>query len=185
MTQPTTQAPRTLGRCLRLAIGDGRALLEAGGETYLFNASGWHNAFPKFGKCAVCAAGVVMARTLGANARCDATPAHFGPAWRESLRAIDALRRGAWDHAFVLMHGETWEERQGEFAVRMHNTLARSNARLEGRWREAQHFKGEGAYRAFLDLAEQHIAPALEQCEGEMLRTQALEVTRTPSVNGD
>lgn len=100
MKRKMKRLPEKLSACIRLGLKDLREVEEL--ETYYVGMGVWHE--PVSGclrddgkcsvKCAVCFAGAVMARSLGAPINKSKAPSSYGR-WNERrLDALDSLRNG-------------------------------------------------------------------------------------------
>ena len=160
----TPPAPRTIAEALGVAIDDGRTLLErnrTGTRRYRFESSLWHQKRRGPGDgCAVCAAGVIIARRLDTSDDEEAAPERFAPAWRAALRAIDRIRMHEWAEAFHLMHGAPRHRGAERFA-------ARAPAPADGEtWRDA------ATYTRWLDRAEHVLLPVIAVAEPDALEVR-------------
>ena len=160
----TPPAPRTIAEALGVAIDDGRTLLErnrTGTSRYRFESSLWHQKRRGPGDgCAVCAAGVIIARRLDTSDDEEAAPERFAPAWRAALRAIDRIRMHEWAEAFHLMHGAPRHRGAERFA-------ARAPAPADGEtWRDA------ATYTRWLDRAEHVLLPVIAVAEPDALEVR-------------
>ena len=98
--RPGIAAPTTVSGAVRLAIDDGRALLE-GEDRYVFHYSRWHEAHTP-DTCSVCAAGAVMARQFDIEGK-TMLAYDFDEAWNRVLWTIDAVREQNFALAFGAM----------------------------------------------------------------------------------
>ena len=109
----TTPPPQKLSDLLELAIADACEL-----ERYDYKPTWttWHRRNPGDGRCMVCLAGAVIARTLGCAAGTiidiaaeDSTDPRSttitDEPWRQALLALDSAREGHWNEAFKYLHG--------------------------------------------------------------------------------
>ena len=193
MTEQTRpDAPRTIAEALHIAVADGRALLADAEARYHFDAGTWHSARcdapEKFDNerwekraradavCAVCAAGAVIARSLGAGADTDIGPLAVPPRWRKALYAIDATRGFRWERAWGAMHGERRDtdiDPARRFAERVDAALHDSGPEAYERTWKAGVFEGDQAFSDYLDCVEAVVLPAIERSEGEGLGEHA------------
>lgn len=97
----TKQLPDKLSDLLDLAVTDSEECSRM--KSYRLNMELWHQ--PN-GKCSVCMAGSVMARTLGAGRRTYAEPRSFGDENAPKLLAINDLRNGYVANAYFRLHSE-------------------------------------------------------------------------------
>ena len=81
-----------LSRCLEMGLED-LAEIE-GDEAYRVSMGLWHTSVRDLRVCAVCQAGAVMAKTFKVDPRQTLYPAHFSPAVRARLFALEFLRIG-------------------------------------------------------------------------------------------
>jgi hypothetical protein len=92
--------PKKLSDCLAIAIADLTAV-EKQKSKYVVDMRSWHGpelddfGWETTGKCAVCFAGAVMARTLETTPDKDAIPGDFGRYNAQRFSALDALRTGS------------------------------------------------------------------------------------------
>ena len=156
-------APRTLAEALGVALADGRALAgqdRDGDARYTFNSGVWHDG-EGCATCMVCAAGAVMARTLGSPPQRTIYPESFAHAWTCALQAIDALRAEHWRTAFNHTHGER-HPGGARFAQAMHDD-ARTGGLDGGVFADRAH------YQAWLGYVEADMLPAITAHEAEAL----------------
>lgn len=87
-----TKLPKKLSALLRLAVEDAKKCEVD--DRYRFDMTSWHThlVWGSDSKCAVCMAGAVMAKSLGASILRDFNPEDFEDA--ESLHVIDRMRVG-------------------------------------------------------------------------------------------
>lgn len=90
----TKQLPDKLSELIYIALED-LEKIEAD-PRYIIDMGTWH--MPN-GKCAVCAAGAVMAKRLGADPTAHISPSRFDDDTEAKLDAIDLLRCGYLDDA--------------------------------------------------------------------------------------
>ena len=155
-------APQTLAAALRVALSDGWALasnVRGGNARYHFNSGFWHNAEGE--PCVVCAAGSVMAGTLGAHAWATVYPDSFAYPWMCALKAIDALRARYWRSAFSTMYGMRHAGAE-PFANAM-----RTHPRLEAE--ALSDFANLEEYEDWLGHVETTLLPAVAANEAQML----------------
>ena len=194
MKRETPPAPRTLAAALKVAIADGRTLLDAPHGQYVFKADRWHDGSDPEAPCAICAAGAVMARTLGASPDEEVAPHRFDGDWGWALCTIDAMRRARWASAFAMMHlrertgvndedtsrlahmvawEKDWKVVEGDidwtFGEALENAIEAAPGTLARRWSGAGTFNNADGYRRFLDLAGHHILPIVTRCERDTL----------------
>ena len=163
---PALTAPTTVSGAVRLAIEDGRALLET--EGYDFDADVWH-AINRNGTCSVCAAGAVMARhfDLGRKA---VLPYDFDASWNRALQAINAVREECFEQAYAEMAPGPYErEDAGVFADAVWAKLDEHGCDLHAT------FKGARGFARFLDRLESVTLPAIEHAQAEVARHKASE----------
>ena len=86
-----TELPDKPSDLIRLGLKDLEACERS--RNYFVNMNTWHE--PLFGKCAVCLAGAVMAKTLGIDRDDDVSPSELGAATDDRLSALDCLRVGS------------------------------------------------------------------------------------------
>ena len=173
-TTPT--APATLAEALRIAIADGRAVLEGYGERYAFDALYWHKGAAGVLKCKICAAGAVMVHRLNVEEHEIRDPTDFKPAgeWEKALRAIDALRARRWAEAWRRMHGTRPLRFFERMSAALHGETPGTRTRLDA----VGEFKTAGGFREFLDVAEALVLPILERCEREALAEDEQAATK-------
>lgn len=82
---------KKLSTLLRIAVEDAKAVARS--KKYVLRMNDWHHPQPN-GTCAVCMAGAVMARRLGADAGVQIWPDAFSKSTANQLDAIDSLRAG-------------------------------------------------------------------------------------------
>ena len=159
--------PETLAGALRVALDDGRALARRarrGDTRYTFDSVHWHTGVnPWCDTCAVCAAGAVMARTLGCPELETTFPDRFAYPWERTLKAIDALRARRWRSAFDAMHGERHAGRK-RFAQGMDSDAAAGRLRVE-------RFRDLVGYETWLAHVETALLPAVAASEAQALST--------------
>lgn len=105
--------PNKLSDCLELAIKDLTAV-ERMKKAYTVFMDDYHEpetvytngVYEPTGKCSVCFAGAVMARTLGTSPKVGMSPSNFSTHNRDRLLALDNLRCGQIDAAFSDLLGE-------------------------------------------------------------------------------
>lgn len=103
MAQLRLKLPTTPSALIRLALQDLEACEKD--ARYYIHMGWWHspsatdNSVEKSG-CAVCAAGAIMARTLGCSPDQDLLPDGFDQEVRDALLAVDSLRVGDTRWAF-------------------------------------------------------------------------------------
>ena len=186
---PAPPAPRTIAQALGIAVADGRALLADTETRYHFDAGLWHcarharperfdnerwesRADPRTA-CAVCAAGAVIARSLGARAEQDIGPLSVPRTWRNTLYAIDAMRSFRWERAWDVMHGARVSPLYDacvQFAQQLDTALCDGGPDRYEALRKAGEFEGDEAFARYLDCVETVLLPAVERCEGALLR---------------
>ena len=161
---PGTTAPKTVSGAVRLAIADGRTLLETD-DRYAFDHAEWYTTDDS-AVCAVCAAGAVMARRFDIVGRW-ARPRDFDEGWRRTLEAINAVRDECFESAWERMVPGPGAERDGAlFADEVIDAL---EAGGHGADPDAQ-FATNEAYARFLDRLESTTLPAIEHAEAEVAR---------------
>ena len=84
------QLPHKLSALTRLAINDLQLVMAD--PDYKVNMNTWHE--PREGKCAVCFAGSVMAKSLGVSQKDNISPSQFGENNNRALCALDLIRIG-------------------------------------------------------------------------------------------
>ena len=98
-TKERPKPPRLLSDIISLGLSDMEALDP---EVYELNDDEWH--FPdKDGKCHVCLAGAVIARTIGIPPSVFASPSDLPP-WETALIALNFARRGHYVRAYLTLH---------------------------------------------------------------------------------
>ena len=160
--KPTTRgiaAPTTVSGAMRLAIADGRALLEDAGR-YLFYYGTWYSNTD--GICVVCAAGAVMARHFNVGGE-TVVPSDFDDAWARVLGCIDAVREEQFGRAYEMMTPGVLDAHM--FADEVNAALADDPACANGE------FTDNVAYAKFLDRLETAVLPAIEDAESAAART--------------
>lgn len=86
-----SKLPNKMSALIRIALADLRKIERS--KRYGVDMNSWHTPLYGKGRCLVCFAGSVMAKTLSTSPYADTHPAHFGPD-EGKLRALDALRLG-------------------------------------------------------------------------------------------
>jgi len=84
--------PKKLSALIWLALGD--LVKVEKDKRYQVNMTSWHK--PEFGRCNVCFAGSVMAKTLKTAHKFDAdlNSVDFSYEWKLAFQALDAVRQG-------------------------------------------------------------------------------------------
>ena len=95
----TIELPNKMSSLLRLAVKDAQAC-EAD-PRYVLMMGSWHEPARNSAKCAVCMAGAVMAQTIGVTPLKVVSPYSFTPPTRRRLEAIDDMRCGGFDDAYL------------------------------------------------------------------------------------
>jgi ribosomal protein S27AE len=90
--------PNKMSELIMVAIKDLKKIEKS--KYYAINMGVWHE--PN-GKCTVCFAGSVMAKTLGVDRRLYAYPSSFSEETRAKLEALDYLRKGEIQNAHSRM----------------------------------------------------------------------------------
>ena len=171
-------APRTLGAALRIAIEDGRALLGEDDTAYAFDARVWHKARTRWSPCTVCAAGAVMAKRLGVGGDTNREPGYDWAPWERALRAIEALREMDWESAWDEMHGTCHRafgdpDRPGAmFWEAVQAALWDIDEAQASALSQTRAFDTREGYAAWLDAAENTLAPILERVEETTCRIE-------------
>lgn len=90
----TPQLPKKMSALLRVAVRDAQALEKS--KKYKLAMGDWHVPADESvsGKCEVCLAGSVMARTLGCNPSENMDPHELRPRLADALLAINCMREG-------------------------------------------------------------------------------------------
>ena len=160
-------APDTLAGALAVALADGRARASAArtGDThYRFESEVWHNACTEWGEaCAVCAAGCVIAGTLGRTPSDTVHPDNFSAPWESALVAIEEVRTERWRSAFRTMHGE-----RHAGATHFDQAMRADLQEISPALREV-HFSGLAQYERWLDHVETTLLPSVTANEREAL----------------
>ena len=102
MIEVTQQVPDRLSQLIRMAIQDGRKVLNQDDLTPEFSV--WHEWQSVEKKCAVCLAGAVIANTLGANPTTNVRPTELPEEWRRALWALDYIRTGDYNTAIAYFY---------------------------------------------------------------------------------
>lgn len=98
--------PNKLSDLIELALSD---LIKCEQDPrYNISMLVWHEGTRYTGKCTVCLAGAVMAKTCGANLETDLQPADFPPVTKAKLRALEHIRNGSVHAAIFEFHGDSW-----------------------------------------------------------------------------
>ena len=158
--RPGIAAPTTVSGAVRLAIDDGRALLE-GEDRYVFHYSRWHEAHTP-DTCSVCAAGAVMARQFGIEGK-TMLAYDFDEAWNRVLWTIDAVREQNFALAFgAMVPGGHRTGDANAFANAVWDALKTHDGDPHSKFRDGV------AYAKFLDHLEVATLPAIEHAEAEV-----------------
>jgi len=112
--------PQTLpdkpSELIRTAIHD-ITLVERQKAKYVVNMGVFHSPSDYSGKCQVCYAGAVMAKTLGCNPKDEVETDHWGNEVEGKLDALDSFRTGDVEDAFSHLGIDLPEELSGQFPV--------------------------------------------------------------------
>lgn len=101
-TKVNSVLPDTLGELMDVALKDLESVEQD--PRYMVHMGIWHEKFD--GKCAVCFAGAVIARTLDAPIELCLEPHEYPPAIEYKLDALNAVRSGFVDSALQHFHGK-------------------------------------------------------------------------------
>ena len=147
----------TVTAALRLALVDGRALLED--DTYAFDCEAWHDG-SREGVCVVGAAGAVMARRFKVSGM-HMHAKHFAFEWERVFNIVEKVRTGDFRGAYTTMYPHACEDEIEYFCETVETELGDAHENPHAT------FKGREAYRAFLDHFERAILPAIALAEAE------------------